>query len=176
VGQITNEELIYLKQKLEILEEQYNKINDVVKDSDDRPLYCGVDGFESTPDYLLYDIRNELHSKIRELKQTISESMVVAEISDDTVELGSKFYATVDGEKDLYMLYGGIYNPDFDDCEFIPVSINSPFGKAVVSKKVGDDFSFVTPKKVTVKGVVDEIVVKNVKEDSKDKQLKKVNN
>ena len=59
------------------------------------------------------------------------------------------------------------------DTEFTLVSVNSPFGKAVMSKKAKEEFSFVTPGKVVVSGVVDEILTQKEVVDAPKQKIKK---
>ena len=57
--------------------------------------------------------------------------------------------------------------------DFTLVSVNSPFGKAVISKKEKDEFSYVTPGKIVVSGVIDEIISEKEVEEEPKQKIKK---
>ena len=171
---VTKEEMAYLEEKLEQLEKQMDSSIAIIKAQGFKPAFCSIDGgFDDLPNYEMYQSNARLRQEISELRDTLSHAEV-GEVSTEEIGLGSKFVATLndlDGEiiTKKYTLYSGVFMALDQNTEFTLVSINSPFGKAVISKKVNDKFSYVTPGKIVVSGVIDEIVSEKVEEAPKQK-------
>lgn len=161
--QVTQEEKAYLEKRLKDLEAQAAMSTEALREQDFKPAFCsGNGGFDDLPNYELYQNNARLRSEINEIRDTLN-SAVVEEVSTEEIGVGTKFVATLndlDGEVTTkkYTLFGGVFLALDQNTEFTLVSVNSPFGKAVMAKKEKDEFSFVTPGKVVISGVVDEII------------------
>ena len=175
---VTKEEKAYLEERLVQLEEQMASSNATIKDQGFRPAFCSGDGgFDDLPNYEIYQSNARLRQEISELRDTLDRAEV-EEVSTEEIGLGSKFVATLndlDGEivTRKYTLFGGVFMAFDQNTEFALVSVNSPFGKAVISKKVNDKFSYVTPGKIVVSGVIDEIVSEKEIEEAPKQKIKK---
>ena len=174
---VTKEEKEYLERRLKELEVQAAKSTETLRDQDFRPAFCsGNNGFDDLPNYEIFENNARIRNEISEVRDTLNRA-VVDEVSTEEIGLGSKFVATLndlDGSvvTKKYTLFSGIFLAFDEKTEFTLVSVNSPFGKAVLSKKVNDEFTFLTPDKIRISGVIDEIVSEKTIEDAP-KQLVK---
>lgn len=175
---VTREEKAYLEKRLKELEAQAAKSTEALRDQDIRPAFCsGNNGFDDLPNYEIFENNARIRNEISEIRDTLNHA-VVEEVSKEEIGVGSKFVATLndlDGEvvTKKYTLFGGIFMALDQETEFTLVSVNSPFGKAVMSKKAKEEFSFVTPGKVVVSGVVDEILTQKESVDAPKQKIKK---
>lgn len=175
---VTREEKAYLEKRLKELEAQAAKSTEALRDQEIRHAFCsGNNGFDDLPNYEIFENNARIRNEISEIRDTLNHA-VVEEVSNEEIGVGSKFVATLndlDGEvvTKKYTLFGGIFMALDQDTEFTLVSVNSPFGKAVMSKKAKEEFSFVTPGKVVVSGVVDEILTQKEVVDAPKQKIKK---
>ena len=114
--------------------------------------------------------RNELqriNGKIAELKRILVYAQTITNISTDTVDVGSRFIATSirNGavETNLYELVGyADYKKTAaaieDNSKPIPVTVSSPFGKAIRNKKTGEAYVYVDVDRNQVTGEIVSIV------------------
>lgn len=175
---VTKEEKAYLEERLVQLEEQIADSNATIKEEGFRPAFCiGDGGFDDLPNFEMYQNNARLRQEISELRDTL-DSAEVEEVSTEEIGLGTKFVATLndlDGEvvTRKYTLFGGVFLALNQNTDFTLVSVNSPFGKAVISKKEKDEFSYVTPGKIVVSGVIDEIISEKEVEEEPKQKIKK---
>lgn len=167
---LTKKEHEYLVKRLEELEKLASQSSKDLQDSDFRVAFCCKNsGFDDLPNYEMYTNENRIHSEINEIRATLNASEIIEQISTEEIGIGTKFVATANGLDGVvrtrkYTLFNGLFMPS--ESEFILVSVNSPFGQAVLTKREKDEFSYVTPDKKVISGVVDEII----SEKDKDKE------
>ena len=175
---LTKEEKVYLEERLVQLEEQIANSNETIKDQGFKPAFCSCEGgFDDLPNFEMYQNNARLRQEISEVRDTL-DNAEVEEVSTEEIGLGTKFVATsndLDGEvvTRKYTLFGGLFLAFDQNTDFILVSVNSPFGKAVISKKEKDEFSYVTPDKIVVSGVIDEIISEKEIKDVPMQKIKK---
>ena len=172
---ITKEEKESLEQRLAYLQEQESQSSSLIRDNGFKPAFCsGNNGFDDLPNFEIYSRNARLRREINELRDTLNEAEV-EEVSTEEIGVGTKFVATTNLEGTVntkkFILFGGV-SLNFDK-EFTLVSVNSPFGQAVVSKKVGDEFSYKTPENRIVSGVIDRIVSEKEIEEQPKQLMKK---
>lgn len=84
------------------------------------------------------DARSEqsfVEGRIEELKETIKHAKIVDKTSHgNTVDLGSKVFCTVEGDKEEYELVSSIEADPSNG----KISIDSPLGKSLFGKRKGD--------------------------------------
>lgn len=118
-----------------------------------------------------------INKKIAEIKGLLSYAQAVTTVSTDKVDIGTCFNATLISNgvsaTNCYELVGYAdldkVTAAINDGKPIPVTIESPFGKAVRDKKVGEGFTYVDANQNQVTGEVTSIVnaLENVKESDK---------
>jgi transcription elongation GreA/GreB family factor len=176
IKKITKEEKQFLINRLSELEKKDAESIETMRNEDFKPAFCTSGGFDDLPDFETYASNERLRDEIREIKRTL-EFAEIDEVSNEEIGLGSKFIATLNDLSgkivtEKYTIYAGLFLALDPEAEYTLVSVNSPFGKAVLTKKVNDEFSFVTPDKIVISGVIDEIINEKELED-KPKQLVK---
>lgn len=111
------------------------------------------------------ELRN-LTKKISEIKGLLAYAKTVSTVSHDTIDIGTCFNATVISKgvsaTNRYELVGYVdlnkINAALENNAPIPVTIGSPFGKAIRDKKAGEGFEFVDADNNRVIGEVVSIV------------------
>lgn len=174
---VTKEEKQYLESRLSQLEEQVVQSTEALRNQGFKPAFCSGDGgFDDLPNYEMYANNARLRRYVSELRDTLSK-VEVEEASTEKIGIGTKFVVTsntLDGKiiTKKYTLFGGVFMELNSDMEFVFVSVNSPFGKAVLDKKEKDTFSYVTPDKIVISGVIDEIVSEKILDECPKKLVK----
>ncbi len=82
-----------------------------------------------------------IEGRVEELEQMIKHAKVVGAEHKGTVGIGSKITVEIEGEKDEFEIVG----PTESDPTKGRISIDSPVGQAVLSRKVGDKVNVQTP-------------------------------
>jgi len=81
--------------------------------------------------------------RIKQLEQILKNPQIVSHTKGDVVSLGSKVVIQKDGEKDTheYMIVGS----EEANMQERKISYLSPLGEAIMGKKKGETFTFITP-------------------------------
>ena len=108
-----------------------------------------------------------INRRIADLKRVLIYAKTITEVATDSVDVGTCFIATSirNGAvaTNIYKLVGyvnlSMMNQVIDDkSKPIPVSVNSPFGKAIRDKKAGDAYAYIDVDHNQVTGEVVSIV------------------
>lgn len=160
---ITKEEKDYLESRLTELTAKENEVSEKMNLYNYKPIgFIIGSGFDDIPDFEGYADSERLRMEIKQLKKVLDTAEVSC-VSGDEIGIGSKFIVTsndLSGETitEKYTLSAGVLVDFGEDDEFGFLSVNSPFGQAVLNKKANDSFSFVTPGKVVISGVINEVI------------------
>lgn len=82
----------------------------------------------------------KLEDRIGYLEQTLKVAKIMSHKKSDTISLGSEVTVKRDGKTVTYTLVGS----EESDISKGKISVDSPFGVAILGKKKGDDFSYAT--------------------------------
>lgn len=87
--------------------------------------------------------QGRLEERIKKIEQLLQSSEVVKGGGGDVIEIGSKVVVKKEGEKDekTYQIVGA----EEADMAQNKISNRSPFGIALIGRKMGEDISFKTP-------------------------------
>src|SRR3989338_5884195 len=87
------------------------------------------------------DIQATIEDRIAKLEELLKTATVVSDHKTGAVNVGSIVTVEKDGKKSVYTIVGS------EEANVISnkISIKSPFGQAILSKKKGDTFSFQAP-------------------------------
>ncbi|TSC97158.1 MAG: transcription elongation factor GreA [Candidatus Berkelbacteria bacterium Licking1014_2] len=91
-----------------------------------------------------------IESRIRQLEQIINSSQIVVAADSEAVDLTNVVDVEIDGRQETYQIVGS----NEADPVNRKISAESPLGKVLMGKKVGDDFSYQTPGGQTVMGKI----------------------
>lgn len=83
----------------------------------------------------------KVEDRINYLEQTIKVAKIVEHKRSTTVSLGSEIEVSRDGKKMKFTLVSS----EEADMTKGKISVDSPFGVAIMGKKKGEDFSYTTP-------------------------------
>ena len=99
------------------------------------------------------DAQAKLEGRIKELEYKLEHCTIAEQLGSDTVCVGSTVTLIYDdGEEDTYKIDGSLEADPFDN----KVSNESPIGKAIVGKKVGEEIEVESPNgsyKVVIKAL-----------------------
>ena len=87
------------------------------------------------------DIQATVEDRIAKLEELLKNASIVSGNHSGSVNVGSVVTVEKDGKKFVYNIVGS----EEADAALNKISIKSPFGQAILSKKKGDDFSFTAP-------------------------------
>ncbi len=86
--------------------------------------------------------------RIKELEDAINDSVILEKSSSDKVQIGSLVTINMDGNQEAYEMTA----PGSSDILKNKMSYQSPLGKLLMDKKIGDEFTYeVKAKKMKVK-------------------------
>lgn len=87
------------------------------------------------------DVQATIEDRIAKLEELLKTATVISSHATNVVNIGSVVTVEKDGKKSMYTIVGS------EEADVIgnKISIKSPFGQAVLSKKKGDTFSFTAP-------------------------------
>ncbi len=85
----------------------------------------------------------EVESRIAELEYMLANAKIISKVNSDVVNLGSTVVIEYveDGEQEEYQIVGSMEADPFEN----KISNESPIGKAIINKKVGDIISVESP-------------------------------
>lgn len=83
----------------------------------------------------------KVEDRINYLEQTLKIAQIVSHKKSDVVSLGSQVEVKRDGKSMTYT----IVSSEEADMSKGKLSVDSPFGTAIMGKKKGEDFSYTTP-------------------------------
>lgn len=171
-NQLLPDQIISINDKLTTLKK---KLNNLINDSKEIQVR-GVlgSGVSDIPDSKTYTDIDYLKSEIKKLEEILENSEVVSHYNEARIGIGTRFAATLDFNGELeteeYILVDTkegttlTKNKKVTDATYI--TVNSPFGKAIVDKKIGDSIVYQV-NDMTVVGLVEDIVPENKKEKTK---------
>ncbi len=88
------------------------------------------------------DAQAKLEGRIKELEYKLEHCIIADQKSSDTVNVGSTVTIVYDdGEEDTYKIVGSLEADPFDN----KISNESPIGRAIVGRKVGEDIEVKSP-------------------------------
>ena len=160
---ITKEEKEYLESRLTELTAKEFEVNEKMSLNSFKPIsFILGSGYDDIPDFDGYADSERLRMEINQVKKVLEDAEVSC-VSGDAIGVGSRFVVTsndLSGETitEKYTLSAGLLVDFGEDDEFGFLSVNSPFGQAVLNKKANDRFSFVTPGKVVISGIINEVI------------------
>lgn len=85
----------------------------------------------------------EVESRIAELEYMLANAKIISKSNNDAVDLGSTVVIEYleDGESEEYQIVGSMEADPFEN----KISNESPIGKAIINKKIGDIISVESP-------------------------------
>ena len=87
------------------------------------------------------DIQATIEDRITKLEELLKTAKIVSDHTTNIVNIGSVVTVEKDNKKFVYTIVGS----EEADVVGNKISIKSPFGQAVLSKKKGEEFSFKAP-------------------------------
>jgi len=137
VQYFTKEGLQKLKDELQDLKE--NKVREVKK------LIAEARAFGDLKENAAYhDARDKMSfllGRIEQLEGAVNEAVIKEKGSDNSIEIGSQIEISFGGENQDYQ----IVSPTEADILNNKISYQSPLGKELIGKKVGQEFGFPAP-------------------------------
>ena len=135
------EQLEQIKTRVSELEHQISELRESLLKSDTQVMrYSGGEGFDGIPDLATFGQLSIAKQELVELTETLRNAEVISEYNNEQIEVGTRFVVTIKKEnrastEKLILVDGGQHILDLLSSEYKPVSIASPFGQAVRSKK-----------------------------------------
>lgn len=177
MSKLTKQEVEFIKKRKVTLEKQLKDSCSQLGSSGKLDMISGGE-YDHLEDYSLQDEVRRLRGEISDLNLALSSSEVVEEPNNESVEVGTKFIATVtefgkDSQTSKYILIGQAFLLNLDDLEYRPVSVGSPFGQAVLGKSCGEEVVYVTPNCKKFHAIIDEIICEKEKASDVKMQVKK---
>lgn len=136
-------------------------------------------GFNGLPDVVTFNELSRTKDELEKLEETLRNAIIIEDFSEGQIEVGTKFVVTLKSGNSVktakhVLVDGGQHILELLSSEYKPVSVKSPFGQAVRSKKLNEVFMFCTPSNEVYVGMIEEIVPELEKTCSNDdKQLTK---
>lgn len=167
--QLLPEQLKIMESKIKELETQIKEIHQCLINGDSQCISSSNrQGFDGIPDIVSFQELSRLKRELNDLEETIRNAEIVKEYDCEKIEVGTKFVVTLKKKNQMvtakHILVDGIEHIlELLSSEYKPVSINSPLGQAVRSKKTNDVITYVTMNDGLVIGLVDSIVLENEK-------------
>lgn len=108
---------------------------------------------------------NDLSRKIELLERLLKNSVVIREEETDVnfINIGTTFSCNIDNRKEITMT---LVEVNGDPMQGL-ISTDSPLGKAVYKKTVGEDFSYLAPNGKNMNGLITKIHMLNEVENEK---------
>lgn len=94
------------------------------------------------------DEQGMMETRIRQLQGMLEDAEIVAAEDDGVVRVGTKVGISFEGDDELERYYVGGIEEDTEGLDV--VSPNSPMGKALLGRKVGDSVSYQAPTGATI--------------------------
>jgi len=158
------EQVAYIEGRIRELEREIKEIRDCLTNGEQsRGFASNTQGFDGIPDIASFNALGRARNEFRELEQLLRNAEIIREYNAEQIEVGTKFVATLKFSKtglktEKYILIDFSLNPKLSFDEYKPVSVNSPFGMAIRSKKMNETILYATPDNDVVVGMIDEIV------------------
>lgn len=167
--QLLPEQLEIIKRRKATLEVQIKEIHECLLTGDSK-LVSSSDrqGFDGIPDLASFQELSRLRNELSELNETIRNAEIVEAYDYEKIEVGTRFIVTLKKKNQMvtskHILVDGVEHIlELLSSEYKPVSINSPFGQAVRSKKANEVITYVSMDAGLVMGLIDTIIPVNEK-------------
>jgi len=99
------------------------------------------DLFENAEYHEARDVQANVEDRIAKLEELLKTAEVVSSHATNAVNIGSVVTVEKEGKKSTYTIVGS------EEANVVAnkISIKSPFGQAVLAKKKGEEFTFMSP-------------------------------
>lgn len=158
------EQVKYIEERVKELEEHIKEIRECLVNGDSSHVFSSDNqGFDGIPDLASFNELGRAKAELAELTKILRTAEIVKGYNEEQIEVGTKFVATLKFAKqglitEKYILIDFSLNPKLNIDEYKPVSVNSPFGMAIRSKKANETILYATPNNEAVVGLIDEII------------------
>lgn len=161
-----------IKETLEEINEKYKSLIEVYKGTSVGSI-LGNQGFSDVVDSGYTNTITNLERKKEELEKILKVANIIKEYNEESISIGTRFAATCDYdgeiETDEYVLVstkeGSKITKNRTDNDAICVTTDSPFGRAVLGKRIGDPIYYETSG-MHVVGFIEDITPKEKMEES----------
>ena len=139
-----DKEILLTKEKYAELETELNELKHVTRKEIAENLEYAKslgDLSENAEYHEARDKQADVEDRINHLEQVLKVAKIVSHKKSDVVSLGSEVVVNRDGTKATYTIVGS----EEADMSKGKLSVDSPFGAAIMGKKKGEDFSYTTP-------------------------------
>lgn len=166
-----------MEKEITLLPEQVQRINEMLDEINQErknlvEIYKGTNtgstfgdqGFSDVVDSNYVSTITNLEKKKERLEKLLSVAKIISEYNGESISIGTRFAATLDYEGDMetaeYILVstkeGSVSELQRKNTEAMCITTESPFGKAVVGKRIGDPI-FYQVNGMNVVGFVEDI-------------------
>ena len=164
------ERIVFLKSHIETLREY-------LENGDSKTLMSSQNqGFNGLPDVVTFNELSRTKEELEKLEETLRNAIIIEDFSEGQIEVGTKFVVTLKYGNNVktakhVLVDGGQHILELLSSEYKPISVKSPFGQAVRSKKLNDVFMYCTPANEVYVGMIEEIVPELEKTCSNDDKI-----
>ena len=157
------EQVKNIQERIEFLKSHIETLREYLANEDRKVLAISQNqGFNGLPDVFTSNELSRTKEELEKLEETLRNAIIIEDFSEGQIEIGTKFVVTLKHGNNVkttkhILVEDGQHILEILSSEYKPVSLKSPFGRAVHSKKLNEGFTYSSSNGVYV-GMIEEIV------------------